>query len=787
MFNRKQFVLVVLIGLIFVLSVNAAHSQFAGGDGSEENPFLVEDAEQLNYVREYPDAYFKQIDNIDLSGYAGGQGWEPIKYFTGTYLGSGFSISNLVINRPSLDDIGLFGNVVGATLGGIRLIDISIVGRDNTGSITGYSEESTLVLSYATGSVEGKGNVGGLIGLFEQGEIVESYAFTTVRGNLNVGGIIGYKDVGVIKNCYATGDVDGEKNIGGLLGSYDGGSIINCYATGKVKGKDNPGGLIGYGNGTVTKSYWDIETTGQQDSAGGQGRSTNEMTYPYDPGTYVDWDFVYRWVEDVNHFHKGYPYLLRAPCDTIPYPFLGSGTENDPYQIQSAIQLNLIRGYLNSHFQQTADIDLGVPPWTENQGWEPIGTFIGGHMIDCMFMGSFDGNGFSIHNLYINRPNEVFQGLFGAIYNSTLNNITLVNVNVTGYIAVGSLVGLNWWHGIVKNITSEGTVTGYETIGGIIGVSYGETLTEQCFSLVNVYGSGREVGEVGGISGLNQNHSIIRKCKSEGIVYGYRNIGGITGHNFSYSSVIKSYSTGIVIGDITVGGIVGFNNAYSLIENCYSSSQVYGNRYATGGLVGLNWFNSGVVNSYSSSIVIGDSNVGGLIGVQNVEATTTNSYWDIVTSGQEDSDGGTEAVTVDMVLDNTIYTNWDFADTWAMTDYTTYPYLQWQVEPEIHNYPPNGYHKVFQGREFYWESFPVLWNRDANGNQSGQDVLDPLTYHNHIEVWDEWDPYMHWDGDDWNYQYPVNFNSTRGYQITFGSEDTYELIVDAPNFLPQNE
>src|SRR5699024_619962 len=83
----------------------------------------------------------------------------------------------------------------------------------------------------------------------------------------------------------------------------------------------------------------------------------------------------------------------------------GSGTAADPYLIETAEQLDKVRDYRTSHFKLMADIDLGVAPYNQGEGWEPIG------MNGQPFGGTFDGDNKTISNLKINRPNENDIGL----------------------------------------------------------------------------------------------------------------------------------------------------------------------------------------------------------------------------------------------------------------------------------------------------------------------------------------------------------------------------------------
>jgi hypothetical protein len=91
-------------------------------------------------------------------------------------------------------------------------------------------------------------------------------------------------------------------------------------------------------------------------------------------------------------------------------PFNGNGTISDPFQVGTAEQLNEIRNFSSWNFLQTADIDLSG--FQTDEGWEPIGS------LDYPFEGSFDGNGFKITGLKINRPNVGYVGLFGFVGSS---------------------------------------------------------------------------------------------------------------------------------------------------------------------------------------------------------------------------------------------------------------------------------------------------------------------------------------------------------------------------------
>ena len=112
---------------------------------------------------------------------------------------------------------------------------------------------------------------------------MDSFSTGPVTGNDRIGGLVG-GNYAIVSNSYSTGSVTGDDEVGGLVGfnnwgSFYIGTIDNSYSTGSVTGNDYVGGLVGAneGEGTVSNSFWDIETSGQASSAGGTGKSTTQM------------------------------------------------------------------------------------------------------------------------------------------------------------------------------------------------------------------------------------------------------------------------------------------------------------------------------------------------------------------------------------------------------------------------------------------------------------------------------------------------------------------------------
>ena len=234
--------------------------------------------------------------------------------FTGTFDSAGYTISDLYINRPTEDYVGLFGYTDGATVGDVTLEDSTITGNNYIGTLIGYGASSAISDIVITGStISGDGNdIGGLAGLISGctlnecstagsvtgtggigdyyiggfiGEcgvstITECYSTASATNNQDfVGGFIGLSYRNNIDNCYARGSVTGDRYIGGFIGySYDSQETIdNCFSTGAVTGNNDVGGFIGYSTSVVSNCFWDITTSGTETSDGGTGYATATM------------------------------------------------------------------------------------------------------------------------------------------------------------------------------------------------------------------------------------------------------------------------------------------------------------------------------------------------------------------------------------------------------------------------------------------------------------------------------------------------------------------------------
>ena len=252
---------------------------------------------QSNLAGNY--AVVNHIDATETKDWNDGQGFNPIgdnkNSFNGKLDGLGHTVSKLYIHRPEQDSIGLIGSTDQAKITNLGLLEVDITGRNIVGGLVGWNTDSSIHNAYSTGAVSGRNNVGGLVGV-NQGDITNAYSTGSVSGNNYVGGLVGRNVKGIIQNAYATASVSGNDLVGGLVGrNNNGASIHNAYSTGAVSGKNNIGGLVGLNNGeinnayatggvlgndavgglvgqnsgSINNAYWDIESTGQNSSAGG--------------------------------------------------------------------------------------------------------------------------------------------------------------------------------------------------------------------------------------------------------------------------------------------------------------------------------------------------------------------------------------------------------------------------------------------------------------------------------------------------------------------------------------
>ena len=196
--------------------------------------------------------------------------------------------------------------------------------------------------------------------------------------------------------------------------------------------------------------------------------------------------------------------------------------------------------------------------WTTGADWQPIGSNT------KRFSGIFEGNGYTISKLTINKPNANNLGFFGSTASEAkINNIGLLGIDIQGESRVGGLAGSN--RGSVTNSYATGAVTGTgDNVGGLVGLNNGD--------VTNSYATGAVTGnnQIGGLVGSNRDS--VTNSYATGAVTGIGGIGGLVG--FNRGSVTNSYATGAVTGNNQIGGLVGSNR--DSVTNSYWNTQTSG-------------------------------------------------------------------------------------------------------------------------------------------------------------------------------------------------------------------
>lgn len=411
--------------------------------------------------------------------------------------------------------------------------------------------------------------------------------------------------------------------------------------------------------------------------------------------------------------------LIAGACMALA----GSGTSGDPYRITTCDELQMMELYPGAYWKLMNDIDCaptqtGTGQWTST-GFRSVGDTL------APFTGNFNGNCFSVENLFINDPSSNYTGLFGYTNNATVRSVKMLNVNIKGnnytggligkklsstvddiYVS-GSVTGQNYTGGVIgksdnyqgtpaalTNAYSQTTVTGYNYTGGVVGYlttfQGGASYIDYCWSTGNVTGN-HYTGGVAGACGTYQGGGAeLNYCHSTGNVSGVNQVGGLVGDMGPImgggSSIIRSYATGNVMGTSNVGGLAGRNGpnsgGASEVHDSYARGNVTGNSNV-GGLIGtqtstgVGW---GIDTCYCTGLVTGTTNKGGFVGNQTNTAVFTLDFWNVTINptlqsiGNMGSNPNIMPSTTAQMQNQVTYTNWNFVSVWSITS-NNYPKL----------------------------------------------------------------------------------------------------------------
>ncbi len=361
----------------------------------------------------------------------------------------------------------------------------------------------------------------------------------------------------------------------------------------------------------------------------------------------------------------------------------------DPIEISDWHDLNDVRDDLQAEYVLVNDLDEDTDGYSDynDDGWEPIGD------TDERFMGSFDGQEHTIYGLTIDAE-ATWAGLFGRTLNATINNLSIMDADVTSHDVggIGVLAG-ELEASDVENVTVSGTLTAFGTDNTIFG----------------------------GLAGRQSAGHVSNVASYVEITYEGRFIGGIYGQMTAQAELEKAVFKGNITTDNPhidnrwIGGIVGQFGGGSMVTDAYAMADIKGTRIV-GGIVGYHWRGGATVtNSYFVGAVEGDQetvdahnedvdeedeldlSVGGVVGhkdpPQDPESEDdisglVNTFWDTEVTGldniygtgeyHEDADLTAEGKTTSEMTDQNTYAEWDFDNVWEIDDVRNsgYPYFQ---------------------------------------------------------------------------------------------------------------
>ena len=323
-------------------------------------------------------------------------------------------------------------------------------------------------------------------------------------------------------------------------------------------------------------------------------------------------------------------WLTENDCEKFSFDG-GTGSSGNPYQISNICQLqnidadNITAGgvsytdLLDKSYILIADIDANYTRnWDSKKGFNPIGD------INNQYNGTFDGNGYAIHNLYINRSTtNNYVALFGHTdEGSEIKHLAVVHSYIEGVDQVGGIAGTAT--GNLNSSVASGSIIGLSVdVGGLVGYST---------SSIKNNVSSTSVTEINGAYG--------------GLLIGELQDGNDARDNIGIGSIVTSFS----------GGIIG------TVTSSSTSSRNLG---------------LGSIN--------GSSNIGGVVGVKN-SPNINNNYWNTETSGQAQgignnaNDSGVTGVTSTQAITDseTHLSGLGFGDTdaWENIDDFSYPVLK---------------------------------------------------------------------------------------------------------------
>ena len=349
-----------------------------------------------------------------------------------------------------------------------------------------------------------------------------------------------------------------------------------------------------------------------------------------------------------------YPCFAAYPTVSSPTPHyrrVGSGEdayyEIDYYTVSSAAQLRGLASLLSpaGPVYITADIWLNPDDNPTETEFVPIGGE------NRAFVGTIDGMGHTIHNLYINQPDRNSTGLIGRMSGS-ISNITVTG-SVTGHTDAAGVVGY-LDRGAISNVTSKVTVNGYLEVGGVVGYAGGSVTSSENYGTVTAtYGAGGVAGSssaaikdcanygdisvtetaAGGVTSASS--GTLTNCRNYGSVASTQQSGGVVGA--LNGTVTNCVNYGTITGDFFIGGLSSRIYTGGKITQCYNYGHIEAKNMA-GGVTGYN--DDGTIDDcHNRKEIIANIMVAGIAGYNKGTITNCTSTGKITAHATEYTGG----------------------------------------------------------------------------------------------------------------------------------------------------
>ena len=410
---------------------------------------LYELSRSVNNGNTYEGKVIKLRTNLDMNNTSysttcGEESFKPIGTsshpFKGTFDGGAYTISNLTINMPGSDNVGLFGYAPKATIYGLQLDNISVSGKGYVGTLIGNGVGSTIKeIVLKNGNVTATDSwVGGIAGTWSEG----STSNIIIR-NINI------NSTNALTHLVASNTVKNSiiENAAVTCGSSDI-SIGNSYSSNNYYSN-----LVSVNNENQKNGLplTDLDEINFYDSAGLDtwiGGDNDNSGYYFD---YEDW---------TNPNSK--IVLKTIKENPMTFRLKGAGTKENPYLISSESDwrdMTTKTATANVYYKLTANLNFETKKFYEM-----------GNEVNSVTGITLEGGAKTISNVTVKASKRDYVGMFGRASNSTIYGLNLDNISVSGKGYVGTLIGNGVGSTIKEIVLKNGNVTATDSwVGGIAG------------------------------------------------------------------------------------------------------------------------------------------------------------------------------------------------------------------------------------------------------------------------------------------------------------------------------